>query len=523
MKLAPSIATMTRIPIPRWRVFGAACLAHVLHDGCSSMLYLLLPFWQTELALSLTEVGILKTVYSAAMAIGQVPAGRLGERWSERLPLVAGTFLTAAAVFALHWAATPLVLGLLLSIGGLGASVQHPLASTLISKVYGGSALRVKLGTYNFAGDLGKMLIPAVLTILIAAFGWRSGTMSIGVLGLATAAILLIALPPRAHDPAPEGRHQTPRRPLLAEPLRRRSFAVLSVVGMLDSATRTGLLTFLPFILARKGADTAVVGAALSLVFAGGAVGKFACGALATQVGILRIVAATELGTALAILGGGGGGGAARGAAIRLPVADASARHHAERHFLGALRHGARTYADRSRGARVRVLLHRYYRCGRDGTNAVRRSGRCRRSLRHDSAGRRGCFVDPAFARCASARRPRAQTPTLSSGLEKHPRCHSNTAMMPMIFCASLPLWPAKSAPPWQMLITRYWNCSREAHGARRNTITLTSGVGICETSRDVRVVPEMRTIPDINVSPRTDKNAFLMKSDVENNDMVKR
>jgi predicted MFS family arabinose efflux permease len=71
---------------------------------------------------------------------------------------------------------------------------------------------------------------------------------------------------------------------------------------MLDSATRTGLLTFLPFVLARKGADTAVVGAALSLVFAGGAVGKFACGALATQVGILRTVATTELGTALAIL-----------------------------------------------------------------------------------------------------------------------------------------------------------------------------------------------------------------------------
>jgi MFS transporter, FSR family, fosmidomycin resistance protein len=37
-------------------------------------------------------------------------------------------------------------------------------------------------------------------------------------------------------------------------------------------------------------------------VFAAGAVGQFACGALATRVGILRTVAATELGTALAIL-----------------------------------------------------------------------------------------------------------------------------------------------------------------------------------------------------------------------------
>ena len=302
MKLAPTVATMARMSIPRWRVFGAACLAHVLHDGYSSMLYLLLPSWQTELALSLTQVGILKTVYSAAMAVGQVPASRLGERWSERLPLVAGTFLTAAAVVALHWATTPLVLGLLLAIGGLGASLQHPLASTLISKVHGGSALRTKLGTYNFAGDLGKMVIPALLTVLIAAFGWRTGTVWIGVLGLATAVMLLIVLPRRAHDPAREGQQQSPRRTPLAERVRRRGFAALSAVGMLDSATRTGLLTFLPFVLARKGADATVVGTALSLVFAGGAVGKFACGALATRVGILRTVAATELGTALAIL-----------------------------------------------------------------------------------------------------------------------------------------------------------------------------------------------------------------------------
>jgi MFS family permease len=299
MKIAPAIAAIASVR--QWRVFGAACLSHVLHDGYSSMLYLLLPSWQTELALSLTQVGILKTVYSAAMAFGQVPAGRLGERWSERLPLVTGTFLTAAAVVALHWATTPLVLGLLLAIGGLGASVQHPMASTLISRVYGGSALRAKLGTYNFAGDLGKMVIPALLTMLIAAFGWRSGTVSVGVLGLAIAAMLLIALPPRAHDPAYPGQQQTSRRAPLVESVRRRGFAALSAVGMLDSATRTGLLTFLPFVLARKGADTAVVGTALSLVFAGGALGKFACGALATRAGILRTVAATELGTALAI------------------------------------------------------------------------------------------------------------------------------------------------------------------------------------------------------------------------------
>jgi MFS transporter, FSR family, fosmidomycin resistance protein len=298
MMSADTTATSARDAISRWRTFGAACLAHILHDGCSSMLYLLLPSWQTELALSLTQVGILKTLYSAAMAVGQVPATRLAERWSEKLPLVAGTFITAAAVLALHWVTTPLALGLLLAIGGLGASVQHPLASALISSTYGGSALRAKLGTYNFAGDLGKMIMPALLTVLIAAFGWRTGTVWIGVLGLGTTALLFFAVPLR---PVLEGQNHTPLRAPLPDHVRRRGFAALSAVGMLDSATRTGLLTFLPFVLARKGADGAVVGTALSLVFAGGAVGKFACGALATRVGVLRTVAATELGTALAI------------------------------------------------------------------------------------------------------------------------------------------------------------------------------------------------------------------------------
>ena len=74
------------------------------------------------------------------------------------------------------------------------------------------------------------------------------------------------------------------------------------MIGVLDSATRTGFLTFLPFLLTGKGAGTTAVGGALSLVFAGGAAGKFACGALATRVGELRTVVLTEGATAAGIL-----------------------------------------------------------------------------------------------------------------------------------------------------------------------------------------------------------------------------
>ena len=64
-----------------------------------------------------------------------------------------------------------------------------------------------------------------------------------------------------------------------------------------------GFLTFMPFLLRNKGAAVTTIGLALSLVFAGGAVGKFVCGVLATRVGILTSVIVTELATSVLIWG----------------------------------------------------------------------------------------------------------------------------------------------------------------------------------------------------------------------------
>jgi MFS family permease len=72
---------------------------------------------------------------------------------------------------------------------------------------------------------------------------------------------------------------------------------------MIDNATRTGFLTFLPFALLAKGATVAGIGVALALVFAGGAAGKFVCGLVAERLGVVRTVILTEVATAAAIVG----------------------------------------------------------------------------------------------------------------------------------------------------------------------------------------------------------------------------
>jgi MFS family permease len=246
----------------------------------------------------------LKGVYSGGMAAFQIPAGLLAERFGERRVLAAGTVVTAlgfaAAGFSGGFAA---LLGCLL-LGGVGSSVQHPLSSSLVSRAYETGAHRVALGTYNFSGDLGKMVVPAAVAFALPWLGWRGAAQVYAGVGLVAAAGIAVALhrlgAGRAAPPASAARAASPGS---AWGIRDgRAWAALSAIHAIDTATRTGFLTFLPFLLLAKGASVQTVGVALLLVFAGGAAGKFLCGVLAERAGVIRTVVATEAATSAGIL-----------------------------------------------------------------------------------------------------------------------------------------------------------------------------------------------------------------------------
>ena len=283
---------------------GALCIgsgAHFIHDGFADVLYLLLPLWQAEFALSLTQVGFLRTAYSGAMALLQVPAGMLAERFGERLLLCFGTLVTGLAYLSLGSSGGHLTLLSILLIGGAGSTVQHALCSSLISQAYERGPRREALGVYNFAGDLGKIAVPFLVAMVITGFGWRWGTTSIGVLGISCSIIaylLLTRLGIGAQPVVTVGSKSTNNKYTLQKRgwgiKDGRGFAVLSIIAILDSAARSGFLTFLPFLMVSKGADVGTIGFALAVTFAGGATGKFICGFLASKFGIIHTVILTE-------------------------------------------------------------------------------------------------------------------------------------------------------------------------------------------------------------------------------------
>ena len=287
-------------------VLATAGAMHFVHDGFSEILYVLLPVWAAEFRLSLWQVGFIRTAYTGGMAAFQIPAGLLAERFGERRLLMLGTLVTACAfimVAAVAGGFVPLLL--LLTLGGLGSGVQHPLSSSVVAKAYEDGPRRAALGTYNFAGDIGKVSSAALIGLVAAFTGWRVAATGYGAVGIVAALVLVVVLASLDAGSPPERAHATDRdgpAPTGWGIRDARGFQALSAIGMIDNSTRSGLLTFLPFVLVAKGLSVAGVGGALALVFAGGAMGKFVCGVVAERVGIVRTVVLTEAATSVGII-----------------------------------------------------------------------------------------------------------------------------------------------------------------------------------------------------------------------------
>jgi MFS family permease len=284
------------------RAAAVACGAHALHDGYTDLIFVLLPIWQAEFGLGYAELGLLRGVFAGTMATFQIPSALLAERFGPVTVLALGTALAGVGYGIAGASAGFPMLVIALLVGGLGASTQHPLGSALIARAFAGPRSLKALGAYNFAGDIGKMTVPAAVSLLLTVMSWRPAVALLGTLGLFFA-MAIILLAPRyeredAAAPSPEGAAAT----IATRAHAAFAFPLLLSIGVIDSATRMAFLTFLPFVLTAKGASLPTIGLALTLVFAGGAAGKLVCAFIGARVGVIGTVWLTEGLTALGIM-----------------------------------------------------------------------------------------------------------------------------------------------------------------------------------------------------------------------------
>ena len=292
---APQLAGESKKSEER-RALGVASGAHALHDGYTDIIYVVLPIWQAEFGLSYAAVGLLRTVFTGTMASLQIPATLLAERIGGPLVLAAGTALTGLCFCLVGASARFPWLVAALFLGGLGASVQHPLASALVARTFEGARSITALGTYNFAGDLGKMILPACAALLLLVMAWRPAVAILGALGFMAAAAILSLTPRFVPEPAATDAAAAPTPSDARQSAHQRTgFRLLLSIAAIDSVTRAGFMVFVPFLLIGKGASPVMAGLALTLLFVGGAAGKLVCAHIGARFGVLGAIVITEI------------------------------------------------------------------------------------------------------------------------------------------------------------------------------------------------------------------------------------
>jgi len=282
------------------RTLATCSAVHTVHDGLQDVSYVLLPLLAQTFGLSLAQVGVIRGAHRAAMAMFQIPAGLIAERFGERNLLALGTAILGIAFLALGFAPGFWAILVALFFAGLGSSVQHPLSSTIISRVFAAEGRRAALGTYNFAGDVGKFGFGAIVSLLLlAGISWQAPVLGFGVVALVAAgAVIALIANSELAAPAPGSRKAAVAGWGIRD---RQGFTVLCLIEILDASTRAGFLTFIAFLLIAGGLSEGWAASAVPLVFVGGMAGKLACGLLAERLGVVRMIVITEIATACGI------------------------------------------------------------------------------------------------------------------------------------------------------------------------------------------------------------------------------
>jgi FSR family fosmidomycin resistance protein-like MFS transporter len=256
--------------------------AHMMVDGYGNIYAPLLPLLIPRLDLSLAAAGTLTMLYQLAASVAQVGFGHLADRWKPRVLVMAGPVLSVSILSLVGLATSPLMLGVILVVGGLGAAAFHPPAAALAHKL-SGSRPGLAMSVYITGGTLGFSLGP----LMFAPFAERFSlewTPILAVPGLAVVAFFLSRVPPIEIAHGSAGGFRTLRP--YAKPL-----GLLYTIVVLRTMTAIAFSTFVPVMLTRRGMSVASAGATVALYLFASGVGGFFGGAAADRWGPKRVIA----------------------------------------------------------------------------------------------------------------------------------------------------------------------------------------------------------------------------------------
>jgi FSR family fosmidomycin resistance protein-like MFS transporter len=254
-------------------------LGHFASDFYSNFLPALLPVFVANLGLSFAAGGMLVMVSSFTASILQPLCGyyidKRGYSWLILVTLPASALTICFSTLAPSYAA----LVACVALAGLGSSIFHPLATSMVNKVTPPGERGLAMALFIGVGNLGFGLAPVIVIYWLLAFGPDTLPWLFIPAALLTAAYYYGRLHRVSLTP--------PALPAGGGAVWYKSFNLLklNVVMALRSWTQMALPNFLAVWLVQQGHPTSLAGGLLTVYLVGGAVGAFVGGGLADRFG----------------------------------------------------------------------------------------------------------------------------------------------------------------------------------------------------------------------------------------------
>ena len=157
----------------RWAVAVFCAFGLAINYIDRSAISVSLPFMTQDFHLTATEKGLVLSAFSWSYALMQLPAGRLIDRFGERVMFGASVLIwslfTAATAFASSFAT---LLGLRLGLG-VGEAGAYPGAAKTVSNWF---PLRLRgraTSVYDSGARIGSAAATPLIALIIGLWGWQ--------------------------------------------------------------------------------------------------------------------------------------------------------------------------------------------------------------------------------------------------------------------------------------------------------------------------------------------------------------
>lgn len=267
-------------------IFNISLLSagHFFSDFYANFLPALLPVVIVKLGLSLTVSGMLVMAYSVIASVLQPISGYIIDRRGYSWLILITTPVSAVFICLAGLAGSKSALFLCVGLAGLGSSVFHPLAASLMTKVVTDKTRGTAMSVFIFGGNVGFAIAPAVIMYLLSTGGTASLPWMM-IPGLAvTGACYLAGLHKfKLSRTVTSSREQDSRQEISW--YKSRGLILLNIVMALRSWMQVALPTFLPLALIRAGQPPVVAASMLTVFLLSGAGGSLVGGWLGDRFG----------------------------------------------------------------------------------------------------------------------------------------------------------------------------------------------------------------------------------------------